>query len=143
MTHPEAPVSRPRGADRCLGMPTAAGVRRHGGHQNRRVGACGGHARGAGRAARVKPGEIGASAGPSARLSGEKRQSGFLHERAGGGAALSARMAEPEMLAQTLAHAAERVDCPEGFARGGPACILRLTLTPLMRRCLTGSGRSH
>lgn len=73
----------------------------------------------------VEPAEIGPAAGPARTAAGEACVAVFLHDRAAGGAGLSARMAEPEMLAAALARAERLLDCPEGCRRGCPACILR------------------
>lgn len=73
----------------------------------------------------VEPPEVVPSAAPSVGPSGEACLSAFLHDRAAGGAGLSARMAEPEVLAAAVARAAELLDCPEACRRGCPACILR------------------
>lgn len=71
-------------------------------------------------AAEIVPG-TGNSSGPS----GEARVSAFLHDRAAGGAGLSIRMTEPEMLTGTLERAHKLLDCPEGCRHGCPACVLR------------------
>lgn len=73
----------------------------------------------------VEPAEIVPAVGPSTGPAGGPTVSAFLHDRAAGGAGLAARMAEGEMLAGTLARAAELLACPEDCARGCPACILR------------------
>ncbi|WP_136646419.1 DEAD/DEAH box helicase [Tabrizicola sp. YIM 78059] len=73
----------------------------------------------------VEPAEIVPSAASSVGPTGEAGLSAFLHDRAAGGAGLSARMAEPEMLAAGVTRAAELLDCPEACRRGCPACILR------------------
>jgi hypothetical protein len=73
----------------------------------------------------VEPSEIVPSAGESVGPSGEDAVSAFLHDNAAGGAGLSARMAETEMLSGALKRAIELLNCPEECRRGCPACILR------------------
>lgn len=73
----------------------------------------------------VEPSEIVPTAGGSTGPSGEDAVSAFLHDMAAGGAGLSARMAETEMLVGALARAIELLNCPEECRRGCPACILR------------------
>ena len=69
----------------------------------------------------VEPSEIVPTAGGSAGPSGEDAVSAFLHDIAAGGAGLSARMAETEILARALARVIELLE----RRRGCPACILR------------------
>lgn len=73
----------------------------------------------------VEPDEIGPAVNLSSGPGGERLQSLFLHDTAAGGAGLSARMAEPEMLVSTLARAEALLDCPDSCLRGCPSCILR------------------
>lgn len=73
----------------------------------------------------VEAAEIVPAAGYSRGPSGEACVSVFLHDRAAGGAGLSARMTEPEMLTGTLERALTLLDCPESCRHGCPACILR------------------
>ncbi|MCC5975620.1 MAG: DUF1998 domain-containing protein, partial [Rubellimicrobium sp.] len=73
----------------------------------------------------VQPSEILPTAGGSTGPSGEAATSAFLHDMAAGGAGLSARMAETEMLNGAFARAIDLLDCPEACHRGCPACILR------------------
>ena len=73
----------------------------------------------------VEPSEIVPAAAPSTGPAGATAVSAFLHDRAAGGAGLSARLAEPEMLAGALARATVLLTCPDDCRRGCPACILR------------------
>jgi len=73
----------------------------------------------------VEPAEIVPSAGKSTGPSGEDAVSAFLHDLAAGGAGLSARMAETELLVGAVTRAADLLDCPEGCRHGCPACVLR------------------
>ena len=73
----------------------------------------------------VEPAELVPTAEKSTGPSGEDAVSAFLHDMAAGGAGLSARMSETEMLAGALARAAVLLDCPEDCRSGCPACILR------------------
>lgn len=73
----------------------------------------------------VEPAEIVPTAGNSTGASAEAAISAFLHDRASGGAGLSARMAEAEMLIAVLNRAARLLDCVEDCRSGCPSCILR------------------
>lgn len=73
----------------------------------------------------VEAAEIVPAASNSRGPSGEACVSAFLQDRAAGGAGLSSRMAELEMLTECLDQAISLLDCPEGCHRGCPACILR------------------
>ena len=73
----------------------------------------------------VEPAEIVPTAGKSVGPAGEDAISVFLYDMSAGGAGLSARMAETEMLAAATSRAAALLDCPEDCRRGCPACILR------------------
>jgi ATP-dependent helicase YprA (DUF1998 family) len=73
----------------------------------------------------VEPAEVFPAASPSTGLDGAPVVSAYLHDRAAGGAGLSARMAESEMLVATLDRATKLLQCPDECRRGCPACILR------------------
>lgn len=73
----------------------------------------------------VEPAEIGPSVNRSSGPAGEQLSSLFLHDLAAGGAGLSARMAEPEMLVAALRQAENLLDCKDACLRGCPSCILR------------------
>lgn len=73
----------------------------------------------------VEAAEISPSANEATDPSGRATVSVFLHDIAAGGAGLTTRMAEPEMLSAALARATQLLDCPAACRRGCPACILR------------------
>lgn len=73
----------------------------------------------------VEPSEIVPTAGGSTGPAGEDAVSLFLHDVAAGGAGLSARMGETEILSGVLDRATAILDCPEVCRVGCPACILR------------------
>jgi DEAD/DEAH box helicase domain-containing protein len=73
----------------------------------------------------VEPAEVVPTAGHSTGASGEAAVSAFLHDLAAGGAGLSARMAEAEMLIAVLTRAESLLDCPDDCRGGCPSCILR------------------
>lgn len=73
----------------------------------------------------VEAAEIVPAAGYSRGPSSEARVSAFLQDRAAGGAGLSSRMTELEMMTESLDQALSLLDCPEGCHHGCPACILR------------------
>lgn len=73
----------------------------------------------------VEPTEVGPSVNPSSGPAGERLVSLFLHDLAAGGAGLSARMTELDMLVATLRRAEELLDCRDTCLRGCPSCILR------------------
>ncbi len=77
----------------------------------------------------VESGEIGVSAGPRQGASGEPRVSIWLHDRAAGGAGLTAWLGEAGMLRAMMRRAAELLVCPEGCLRGCPSCILQPDLS--------------
>ncbi|WP_162786441.1 DEAD/DEAH box helicase [Hyphomonas sp. CACIAM 19H1] len=73
----------------------------------------------------VESEEVAPSFGRSLGAANQNLLSIYLYDRAAGGAGLSARLGELEMLSSALSRAQELLDCPESCASGCPACILR------------------
>lgn len=73
----------------------------------------------------VESEEVGPAVGRSLGAANQTLFSIYLYDRAAGGAGLSARLGELEMLSSALLRAQELLDCPESCASGCPACILR------------------
>ena len=69
--------------------------------------------------------EFGIAVGRSKGIADENRISGFLYDRASGGAGLSSRLAEAEWFVACLNRACEWLSCQEDCMHGCPACILR------------------